>query len=284
MSRPVELPPRPSFDTRTCVELESAFFAMAPGYHVYRSRGTPTALVFYTLDGAGFFRSSRGGVHLARPGELAFYEPHAEQEYGTVPAAGAPWRFHWVHFFPRGHWSAWLKLPPVPNLPGLRQAVVADAGVRREVGQLWEGLHRDLRVGGSLRAELTMNTLERILILVWRSLRSDAHRPVDARVQAALEIISRDPAARHSVPALAQRVGLSPSRFAHLFRAETGSAVIETVLEARMKEAQKLLELTQSPISEIAYALGFSSPQHFSNQFARRYGASPRRYRARAQR
>jgi AraC family transcriptional regulator of arabinose operon len=223
-------------------------------------------------------------VHLTGPGELMYYEPNVEHEYGTVPATGQPWNFHWVHFFPRSHWANWLRLPAVPGIPGLRRFRVDGSARRAELVRLWEGLHRDVRLGSGWRRELAMNVVERILLLVWETLGSEAHRPLDGRVQAALEAISRDPVGRYTVAGLARQVGLSASRFAHLFRQETGMPVLETVLRTRMREAEKLLELTQSPISEIAYRLGFSSPQHFSAQFARRFGMSPRLFRDRAQR
>lgn len=272
------LPPRPAVETGGGRKVQSAHFVVAAPYHVYRSHGTPTALIFFTVSGEGFFRASRGGVHVTRPGELMYYEPGVEQEYGTVARTGRPWDFHWVHFFPRPHWSNWLRLAPVAGVPGLRHASVPGEARIAELTSLWEELHRDMRLGDGWRRELAMNLVERLLLLVWESLGS-AHRPLDARVQVALEAISRDPAGRYTVAALARMAGLSPSRFAHLFRGETGLPVLETVLRARMKEAEKLLKLTQSPISEIAYRLGFASPQHFSSQFARRYGMSPRRYR-----
>lgn len=279
-----ELPPRPAGEAGRCDELRSAHFVMADGYQAYRSRGTTTALVFFTLSGAGYFRSSRGVVHVTGPGELVYLEPQVEQDYGTVLGRGAPWDFHWVHFYARPHWMNWLKLPPVAGIAGLRRVGIDGEERRRELARLFAELHRDLRLGGGWRRELALNGLERILLLVWESLGSESHRPLDARVQAALEAISRDPVGHYTVAALARQAGLSPSRFAHLFRSETGLPVMETVLRARMKEAEKLLELTHTPVSQIADLLGFSSPQHFSAQFARRYGTSPRLFRLRMQR
>src|SRR5207244_178833 len=115
--------------------------------------------------------------------------------------------------------STWLRLAPVASVAGLRQVSVPRPR-RAELVRLCQELHRDTRLGGGWRRELAMNLVERILLLVGESLGSA--RPVDGRVQAALEAISRDPSGRYTVAALARAAGLSPSRFAHLFRAETG--------------------------------------------------------------
>ncbi|WP_336214289.1 helix-turn-helix transcriptional regulator [Nonomuraea sp. LPB2021202275-12-8] len=76
-------------------------------------------------------------------------------------------------------------------------------------------------------------------------------------------------------------MALSPSRFAHLFAAETGRTPMRAVREARMRHAATLLEATDLDIGRVAAASGFVSPFHFSRAFRREYGVPPRDYRAR---
>ena len=49
--------------------------------------------------------------------------------------------------------------------------------------------------------------------------------------------------------------------------------------EARLSAAVAMLRDSRRHIAEIAEALGFSSPEHFSNAFRKAYGMSPSRYR-----
>jgi AraC-like DNA-binding protein len=51
-------------------------------------------------------------------------------------------------------------------------------------------------------------------------------------------------------------------------------------LEARIREAQRLLRGTQRSITSIAYELGYSSSQHFASQFQALTRQTPSKYRA----
>ena len=46
-------------------------------------------------------------------------------------------------------------------------------------------------------------------------------------------------------------------------------------------EAKRQLHYTSSPVSEIAYALGFEDPAYFTRFFSRLTGESPRAFRGR---
>ncbi len=258
--------------------LQSAHFAMNDRYHILRSRGTDTWLLFFTVGGGGFFRSAAGRIVRARRGDLHLYPPRVETEYGTLRRR--TWDFHWVHFPARPAWAGWLKLPAT-DVPGLRHVPVRSARGRTRILEAFRDLQRDIRMGGMWRQELAFNAIERILIVAGESVRDTRGRPVDDRVQAVLERIASRPAERTTVAELAAQAHLSPSRFAHLFRRETGHGVIEAILHARLQEAAKLLELTPTSIKEIAEATGFGSPFYFSARFRRRYGLSPRQFRER---
>ncbi len=262
--------------------LNSGHFNQGDRYRTFRSRGTRTWLLFHTLAGGGYFRGADGRAVTCAPGDLALWEPRTFQDYGTLH--GGRWEFHWVHFDPRPAWAGgWLALPRVPGIPGLRRVTLASAASRRRVAGAFAELHRDVRLGGAWRTEAAMNALERVLIAAHETLRAaGGGGPLDPRVEAALERIATRPGDALTVPALARDAHLSPSRFAHLFRAQTGQSVIETVLSARMREAANLLAMTPTSIKEIAAALGFSSQFHFSLTFKKRFGRSPRGWRVRA--
>jgi len=77
-------------------------------------------------------------------------------------------------------------------------------------------------------------------------------------------------------------VGLSASRFAHRFRAETGYAPIDYLTRMRVQRACQLLLSTASPVRDVADRLGYRDPYYFSRVFRRVMGTPPSTYRQRA--
>jgi transcriptional regulator GlxA family with amidase domain len=105
------------------------------------------------------------------------------------------------------------------------------------------------------------------------------YRPPNAAVQKTLEYLAehfRDPVALSDV---AEAVGLSSCRVAHLVKEHTGRSVLQHVHRMRVQEAQRLLEQTSMPCAEIAYETGFSDQSYFTKQFRLLSGTTPARYR-----
>jgi len=97
------------------------------------------------------------------------------------------------------------------------------------------------------------------------------------RVSTALDQQFRDPP---PIEQLAEDVGLSSSRLAHLFREEVGRSIQAYVMERRLSMAAMLILQTHEQISQIAYSVGFGDVSNFNHAFKRRFGMSPRQYRA----
>uniref|UniRef100_A0AAU2V6N3 Helix-turn-helix domain-containing protein n=1 Tax=Streptomyces sp. NBC_00003 TaxID=2903608 RepID=A0AAU2V6N3_9ACTN len=83
-----------------------------------------------------------------------------------------------------------------------------------------------------------------------------------------------------TVPALAERAGMSPRSFARHFTAATGMPPLRWLLDQRVATAQKLLERTDLPMPEVARRAGFGSEITMRQHFATRLATSPRAYRA----
>jgi AraC family transcriptional activator of pobA len=77
----------------------------------------------------------------------------------------------------------------------------------------------------------------------------------------------------------ADRLGLAPVRLNRLTRAETGQAALDLVHKRLAREACRRLTYNATPISKLAYELGFEDPAYFCRFFKRRTGRSPRDYR-----
>jgi transcriptional regulator GlxA family with amidase domain len=106
---------------------------------------------------------------------------------------------------------------------------------------------------------------------------------LDPRVAWAIEEMQRRMHEALAVPDLARAVNLSRSRFAHLFREQTGVAPGRYLREFRLDRARLLLETTTLSVKEVMAAVGINDPSHFSRDFQRVYGASPREWRRQRQ-
>ena len=85
-----------------------------------------------------------------------------------------------------------------------------------------------------------------------------------------------------SVPQFAALVGLSPSRFAHLFRDEVGMPPGRYLHRLRMQRARVLLERTFLSVRDVMCQVGFRDPSHFARDFRRYHGVAPSVVRGRA--
>jgi AraC-like DNA-binding protein len=97
-------------------------------------------------------------------------------------------------------------------------------------------------------------------------------------VSAAVEYVHAHLDEPVTVNDLAERVYMSPSGFAHLFRETVGVSPYQFVKSVRLERARLLLVENGSSVSEAARNVGYSSLSHFINEFKRRYGVTPREY------
>lgn len=256
--------------------LVTGHYRETPAYKVYRRHGSGNWLITYTIGGHGLYRQP--GVSLrTQPGDLVILRPGALHDYRVPPRAS--WEFLWAHFIPPVDWYSWWHLPPAAGC-GLYLLQLRTLRSRDRARQVFFQLHTDARGAGPLGRELALNGLEQVLLLAARENQPEGRPSIDPRVQQTLDAISGDLAAPHNLMTLSQQVALSPSRLAHLFKAEVGESVMNMVLTLRLREAARLLEYTLRSVGAISDEVGFGSPYYFSRQFRRHYGLNPREFRA----
>lgn len=102
----------------------------------------------------------------------------------------------------------------------------------------------------------------------------------DARVLSVLEIVARELEKPQLVKRLAARLRLSPSRFEHLFKKETGQGFKSFLRAARMTRAKYMLQDPRLRIKEVATAVGYADASDFTRDFRKEYGQSPSQSRS----
>ena len=81
-----------------------------------------------------------------------------------------------------------------------------------------------------------------------------------------------------SLSAVASRFGFSPIYFHKIFKSVMGVTLRDYVEGERIRRASHLIVSTDMTLTEIAYAVGFSSQSYFSAAFRRRMNTTPRAY------
>lgn len=104
-------------------------------------------------------------------------------------------------------------------------------------------------------------------------LRHSSHASDVARAISHLRANFRGPL---SIPALASRVGMSPSSLHKHFKAVTSTTPLQYVKELRLLEARRLLSEGDHTVSSVAYEVGYESPNQFSREYSRKFGVCPR--------
>lgn len=132
---------------------------------------------------------------------------------------------------------------------------------------------------------LRLKVLELLLFLSRLDTQDSVHQTdyfnrhqVECAKQAA-ELMTRDLTAHHTVEALAQAVGLSPTALKTCFRGVYGSSLYAYLREYRLQTAQKLLAETDASVADIAHRIGYENPNKFSSAFREVYGMTPTAYR-----
>ncbi|WP_165864129.1 helix-turn-helix domain-containing protein [Capsulimonas corticalis] len=257
------------------VGMISGHYDVSGGYGTRRDHGARDWLLVATIDGRGRFGFA-GGERIAQAGELILLKPGAPHDYSCV-AAGR-WEFLWTHFQPRAFWYDLLSWPEFA--PGMMSLSLTEPVMRQKIAaQFWEA-HR-LESGRLRRREaFAMTALEMLLLLCDTQNPLTQQPALDPRIQAALDCIFSRLSDKLSLGDLAGVAGLSPSRFAHLFREQMGAPPLEFLDLRRLDRAKRLLDRSSVSVGAVAEEIGFD-PLYFSRWFKRHTGLGPRAYRRR---
>ncbi|MCS4591864.1 helix-turn-helix domain-containing protein [Brevibacterium sediminis] len=98
-------------------------------------------------------------------------------------------------------------------------------------------------------------------------------------VARAMRLIRDGAVDRGGVSTLAAELGYSTRQLGRLIHAELGAGPLALARTERVRTARTLIEATSMPMSEIAFAAGFSSIRQFNDTFRTMYSISPRQLR-----
>lgn len=127
--------------------------------------------------------------------------------------------------------------------------------------------------------------LIQLLILVLRKSEqfspndSEARNETHNTVTKVIQYINENYNEEITLSSVSERFFISPYYFSRLFKKNTGFSFTEYINNTRIKEAQILLQNGNTPISDIAEAVGYKSITHFGRVFKNITGISPLSFR-----
>jgi AraC family transcriptional regulator of arabinose operon len=249
----------------------------APDAHgaTYRRHGLDQWVLNLTLEGMGRINTGENSF-TASPGDILLFPPRIVHDYSWEPGPDL-WIHHWIYFSPLANWA------PLLNWPRRGGSVLGFPLHKGEVHDNVRGaMERCLRMFRSphqARIRFCTNALEEALL--W----CDVANPFssgsigDPRIQAALAFMLENFASDLTVAAIARECALSPSRFAHLFQAETGQPPARYLDSLRIWKAQELLLGGAKSVKEVSNEVGYRDPLYFSRVFRQKVGMNPRMFR-----
>lgn len=192
---------------------------------------------------------------------------------------------------------AFLALARQANEPLRRFAEQMEAGHQLELCpeplHLHLALHQAIRevlhcrVQGPLRKLFLSAKALEILVLQAEAFEQHQQRPprtVRSEYDQERLLFARDYLIQHlqlppTLPELARLAGLNEYKLKRGFREQFGQTVFGYLADYRLREARAQLIGGRKTASELAFELGYSSLQHFSAAFRKRFGVSPRELR-----
>ncbi|NBD25709.1 helix-turn-helix domain-containing protein [Paenibacillus glycinis] len=256
--------------------LATELYDKAYGYFCHRSKGTKDWLLMFTLSGKGIVEND-DAPYECTSGDLVLIPPGTPHDFYT--AANSVWKKMWCHFTPKAHVFSWLSLPKEHN--GFLYLRLGQSSMRQQVEHAFERLIRyNQGEPEAFAEELSVNALEEILLLLAKHHHEDDAR-LDPRIKEVMDYLLQHYAQPVQIKELANKVYLSPSRLAHLFKEQVGHTIVDIIQKERLKQAAKLLLNTKKSVIEISMDVGFNSSAFFARKFLQFYGMNPSDYRKR---
>lgn len=240
-----------------------------PPKHSYGPIVRGKFILHYVVDGQG--RLCLGGkeyfikggeLFVIYPQELAYYEADETN----------PWRYLWVIFEGDKAEEILRKLGVTENQP---MFYPKESGA--EILTCMEKLLYD-----QLQEYLTIGNMYALL----QAMKNVSGRGKKLKVQPQqyyVEKIKQYIECRYmedvKVSELAEHCGLNRSYMTKCFTEGAGVSPKEFLMQYRMNKAKELLEKEGMPVSNVAYAIGYTDPLAFSKIFKKREGISPLEYR-----
>ncbi|MBQ9806002.1 MAG: helix-turn-helix domain-containing protein [Clostridia bacterium] len=238
-------------------------------YTVIREHGRVDYHILYIAEGSCACLYE-GTEAILTKGMFVVYPPGKKQRYSY--AKGIPGTSFWIHFSGAG---AKRLLETLGICGGIFRSPF-----EKDIKSCFEKMiyHHSLNTKRSLVA--AQGELIGLFSLLAKENGEQHDAAYSEAVAMILKFIHSNWQKQISVADVAQRICLSESRTAHLFKEAIGKAIHQYITDLRISTAKELLTSTSLGISEISEMVGFQDALYFSRAFKAQTSLSPKAFRA----
>ena len=248
----------PLFGTDDPVRIFDVGYHKTPPLHCFGPAVRPYYLLHLIEKGRGYVlrngertELSAGDAFLIKPEEVTLYCSDEKE----------PWEYRWISF----------------------EGSLAKMLLEKTTDKLFMKYQKSGIIALKTAFENRINDYMGCLNTLFEVLNSikDARRGGDETdvITAAMHYIENNYFRAIDVGTLAMQMGFSRAYFTSIFSKRTGETPYGYLTKIRIRRAKEYLETRSYSVEEIAYSVGFSSVQRFSELFKKYTGVSPLQYR-----
>ena len=252
---------------------DAGYFPRAAGHLRERSEAVDQAIFIYCVKGSGWCELA-SGHHEIHAGEVLVIPPNTGHAYGADEKK--PWTIHWFHA------TGDLLAGFLTELNVSAQRPVVFLGDDPQVLAIFEEVLEVLGHGYTPQQMLhASHALAHLLAVMIRHRHESWRTQPDSRQKITRTIAHMKQHLDQSLllDTLAALANLSRSRYAALFKEQTGYAPVDYFNRLRMHRACQLLDTTDLSVKAVASQLGYEDPLYFSRVFRSVTEVSPMEYR-----
>lgn len=250
------------------------YYPHATHHYINRQKAIDQYVLIYCVDGSGWYRidEKEYKVNKNQFFILPAGKPHT---YGADE--GNEWTIYWIHF--KGYiasiYAEGAQKPQEINITTTSRV--------SERHNIFEEIFHTLELGQDIESLRYASSVLHHYLASMRYLRTfrravkneDNANVIDAAIHYMEENIER----RISIQDVVKYVGYSASRFATLFKQQTGKTPLNYFNQLKIQRSCSLLKNTDMKINQICYKIGIDDSLYFSRLFSKIMGMSPRDYR-----
>ena len=260
---------------RTLYPTDIGWFPEARFHYRSRKHGAAEDHLMLCVQGHGTVVVEGEQNHLEE-GQALIIPRHLKHVYWA--GEDAPWSTYWMHFR-GGESSSYVERSPGPGRPWR-----VDPEAQSEAARLFRDCLDTVGEGYTL-ANLIYASQSARHILALLLFRNRAF-PMEQRtgeiqhmLANTLEFMLANISEPLRLEDFARQAGLSVSHFSEQFREQTGHSPILHFTHLKIRQACRLLDLTDKPVKAIAVETGYRDPYYSSRVFKKTMGNSPEQYR-----